>query len=272
MLRKGIRAGANALGKGLFRKYEHQLKEEEAEADLLRQQHLANYQDSLLTNRAKVLKEHEIDVTYKQKRKEALGASDLADEITLKDAGKLHDSLAEREGIENLPSKEEFKSDMLFISRATKGATPLNNDQKIEIIKNANEAWDKLSTLGGEEYDMWIAKYGPSKARSKFIESQINSSIFGGSSAVDKAEKSVGKAKQKKIIKGLKEMEPEKAIMKIMDKEKIDRQEAIGKWEKLTGKRFLQPDKSKKRPSFLRQSFPGLLTGDEKENKSIFDM
>lgn len=275
MLQKGIRAGMGTLSKGLFKKYEHQLSEEEAEADLLRQQHLATYQDSLLTNRAKVLKEHEVDINYKQKKKEALEAGDIADEITNKEAGKLYDSLAEREGIEGLPSKEQFQSDMLFIDRASKGATPLSNDQKIEIIKNANEAWDKMATLGGPEYDKWIAQHGPDKARGKFIESQINSDVFGGTSMLDKAGKSVKKSKQEKVINRLKEMEPEQAIATIAQTEDISEAEATVKYEELIGKPVISPDKKKKRPGFWRSSFPSAFTGEEgkgKKESMLYDM
>lgn len=272
MLKKGIRAGMAGLSKGLFRKYEHQLGEEEAEADLLRKQHLASYENSLLTGRAKALAEHKADLDYSMEKKKALEAGDIQDEITMKESGKLYDSLAEREGIEGLPSKEAFQKDMLFISRASKGATPLSNDQKIEIIKNANEAWDKMSTLGGDEFDQWTAKHG-ANARQKFIESQINSSVFGGSSSLDKASKIVSKSKEENIIKEIKEGDPEQMIKKIMKSQKVKRKEAEAIYAEITGAPVIGPDKSKKRPGFLQQSFPGMFneTKDEKDESMLFN-
>jgi len=283
MLKKGMRAGFGTLSKGLFRKYEHQLKEEEAEANLLREQNLALYQDGLLTNRAKVVADHESKLrkqekldNYELEKQKALEQGDISDQITLKESGKLYESLAKREGVAGLPSKEEFQEDMLFIDRASKGASPLSNDQKIEIIKNANEAWDKMSTLGSPEYDGLIAKHGSEKARQKFIEKQINSSVFGGTSMLDKASTIVSKEKEKKIIQEIKESAPEDAIKKIMKTQKVKRPEAEEIYKELTGVDVLSPDKKKKRPGFMRASFPSAFTDEEEGKKkkelSIFDM
>lgn len=257
-LKKMVRGGSGVLAKGLFRKYEHQLSEEEAEADLLRKQHLASYENSLLTQRAKTLADYESGIrkqeredTYDFEKQKALEKSDLEDQIIEKDAGKLFDSLEERGATEGL-DKNKFKSDMLFIHRASKGATPLTNDQKIEIIKNANEAWDKLSTMGGPEYDTWTAKYG-AKARDKFIESQINSSVFGGTSDVDKAGKIVSEKKQKDILAEIKAGDPEEMIKKIMKTQNVKRKEAEDIYSSIIDAPMIKPGKTKKRAGFLDQ-------------------
>lgn len=251
-LKKGLRAGFGTISKGLYSKYEHELKEEEAEADLLRKQNLAVFEDKLLSDRAIKLAKKEQELTLDTQRKSALQKGEIEEEIAIRDAGKLHDSMAEREDIGELPSKEEFQRDMLFIHRASKGSTPLNNDQKIEIIKNANEAWDKMSTLGGPEYDELVAKHG-TKARQKFIEREINNSLFGGTSQVDKASKIISQKKQKDIIKEIKSGDPEEMVKKIMKTQKVNRDEATVIYADIMKTQVLSPDKTKKRAGFLDQ-------------------
>jgi hypothetical protein len=274
MLKKGLRQGFGTLSKGLFRKYEHQLREEEADADLLRKQNLALYEDKLLTDRTIKIAEKQQEITLDTQKKSALQKGEVAEEITMRDAGNLYESLAKREGIENLPGKEEFIDDMLFISRASAGATPLDNDQKIELLKEANKSWNDMATLGGDEYEALIAEHGPDKAREKYIHKTINNSIFGGTSMLAKTEAIVGKSKKAKTIKEIQEGDPDEMVEKIMKTQDVTRPEAEELYEEITGRPAIRSDKVKRKPSFLRQSFPGLFTDEkeEKESKSIFDM
>jgi hypothetical protein len=325
MLKKGLRAGFGTMAKGLYAKYEQALRDEEAEADLLRKQHLASYEDSLLTNRAMKVAEKEnefaterikledelsvgrielqADITDKQKdsgfrlgdrvvsvgqleqmddatKEQLVKASDYAlgmeekkqlkqietaEKIVKTDAANLHDSLSKRKGMEDLPPKEEFVENILFISRASKGSTPLSNSEKIDLIKEANKAWETMSTGGGEEYDALIAKHGPN-ARKQFIEGFLNDSMFGGTSLGEKAGGLISGTREERIKQEIKDADFEDAIDRIMKTQGADRPAAIKMWEEITGRTYIAGTPMKKRPGLLQRS--GVYTGKSEEEKA----
>jgi hypothetical protein len=68
MLSRGVSAGFDVYSKGQFKNYEKQLREEEAEAQLARDQHMESYKDSLITARTMKLRENEIGIQREQEQ------------------------------------------------------------------------------------------------------------------------------------------------------------------------------------------------------------
>jgi hypothetical protein len=162
ILSKGLRAGFGTLSKGLYAKYESALKEEEREAQYLRDQHLALFEDSLLRKRTEAFKE--ID------RKNDLAK--IQEEAKLRETGLINvaregskiklseKSSGYRDGDRDVPMAEyekmtpEQKATLVKESEyqfSTQKQAALNlNDltreiENINLEKDSNEAYDVYS-------------------------------------------------------------------------------------------------------------------------------